>query len=214
MSLNSLDKYGVPIVGSARQTMKQPKRKDQFRLTFYGFGDGTTASVSLDVDTVGSPSVEYEQHEVHAYNSKMHYKGKYTWSTIEVVVRDSIDNAALNLIVNQWRKEFDHYAQASRQAAGEYKFDMLIESLDGTNAGDNTGRLSAWLCQSCMIVDLKFGEGLDYKSSEFRTITLTIQPDNCLPLDASLNEIRGGNDYDTGLLNPNNTTMGTAHFDK
>lgn len=214
MAFNSLDKYGVPVVGSTRQTMKQPKRKDQFRVTLYGFGDGTTASVSLEVSTCGSPSVSYEPHEVHSYNSKMHYKGKYTWSTIELVVRDTIDNSPLNLIVNQWRKEFDHADQVSRTSAGEYKFDMLIESLDGTNSGDTTGRLSAWLCQSCMMVDLKFGEGLDYSSSDFRTITITIQPDNCLPLDASLNELRGGNTYDTGLLNPNESTLGTAHFSK
>jgi hypothetical protein len=212
MAINGLDKYGVPLTSSTKQTMVQPKRKDQFRVTLYGFGDGTTANITLEVQTCGSPSVEYEVHEVHAYNSKMHYKGKYTWSEIELVVKDTIDNSALNLIVNQWRKEFDHYSQAARQSAGEYKFDMLIETLDGSNDGDNTGILGAWLCQSCLMKGLKFGDGLDYASSEFRTISITIQPDNCLPLDASLKELRGGNTYDTGLLNPADTVMGTGHF--
>ena len=212
MAISGLDKFGVPVTGSTTQTMKQPKRKDMFRLTFYGFGDGTTAAVSLDVNKVGTPSISYEDHQVHAYNSTMHYKGRYTWDKIEVEVRDGVDNAALNLIVNQWRKEFDHYSQESRTGAGEYKFDMLIEMLDGTNAGDSTGRLSAWLCQGCYLNSIKFGDGLDYSTSEFKNMTLDIQPDNCLPLDASLQEIRGGNTYDTGLLNADQSSMGTTHF--
>ena len=181
---NPLDKFGVPIVGSQRQMMKQPKRKDHFRVVFFGFAE-TSTPVSLEANSVSTPSVSYQSHEVNAYNSKMYYKGKYTWDVIELSVRDTIDNGPLKAILSQIKKEFDHENQAVAVSAGTYKFDMVIETLDGSNAGDATGVLNKWLCRSCMITAFKSGDGLDYSTSDFSSVSLTIQPDHCQPLDAS-----------------------------
>lgn len=186
---NSLSKFGVPIGNKERQMMKQPKRKDHFRVTFLGFGEDSE-SISLETNTVSQPSVSYESHEVNAYNSKMYYKGKYTWSTIELSVRDTIDNKPLTAILKQWRKEFDHFKQEARKSAGQYKFTLFIEQLDGSNSDDaQAGVLNGWICEGCMMTDVAFGDGLDYGTSEFGNITVTIQPDNCLPMDAAKSEM-------------------------
>lgn len=187
--MSSLDKFGVPIGNKERQMMKQPKRKDHFRVTFLGFGEDSE-SISLETNSVSQPSVSYESHEVNAYNSKMYYKGKYTWNTIELMVRDTIDNKPLTAILKQWRREFDHFKQEARKAAGQYKFTLYIEQLDGTNSDEATaGVLNGWICQGCMMTDVQFGDGLDYSTSEFGNITLTIQPDNCLPMSEAKTEL-------------------------
>lgn len=187
--MSSLSKFGVPVGNKERQMMKQPKRKDHFRVTFLNFGEDSE-SISLDVNTCGQPSVSYESHAVDAYNSKMYYKGKYTWSTIEISVRDTIDNGPLTAILKQWRKEFDHFKQEARKAAGQYKFTMFIEQLDGSNSDDaQAGVLNGWVCEGCMMTDVAFGDGLDYGTSEYSNISITVQPDNCLPANADRTEM-------------------------
>lgn len=187
--MSSLTKFGVPIGNKERQMMKQPKRKDHWRATFLGFGDNSEP-ISLDANSISEPSVSYDPHEVHSYNSKMYYKGKYTWSTIELSVRDTIDNGPLNAILMQWRKEFDHFKQEARAAAGQYKFSLFIEKLDGSNSDDATaGVINGWICEGCLLMDIAFGDGLDYSSSEYSNITITIQPDNCLPMNADKTEM-------------------------
>lgn len=177
----SLDKYGVPIDGEQRQTMNQPKRKDHFRVLFEGFGNDSKA-ITLETNTVGQPSVSYESHEVNAYNSKMYYKGKYAWNTIEVSIKDTVDNKPLTAVLQQMSKEFNHFTQESRKAASSYKFKMRIEQLDGTSSENSGGVLNGWLCEGCMLTDISFGDGLDFSTSDFGSISITIQPDNCLPL--------------------------------
>ncbi len=177
----ALDKFGIPVSGESTVPMMQPKRKDHFRVTFTNFGEDSKP-VTLQTQSCGLPSVSYEKHEVHAYNSKMHYKGKYTWNTIDVGIKDTIDNGPLIAVLQQLKKEFDHEAQSARAAAGQYKFKMTIEQLDGTH-GENgaAGTLVGWTCEGCLIETFNAGDGLDYSDSLFNTMTLTIQPDNCTP---------------------------------
>lgn len=181
---NLLDKYGVPITGGSRAPMKQPKPKYRFRVVFFGFGnteDGTY--ITLDTNTVGTPHVEHEPIKVHSYNSSANFKGKYTWNTIEVAFRDSVGNLSLKALWNQMRKEFNYYSQESRTTASQYKFEMWIQALDGSNSDNLTnlyeGTLHTWICQGCFITDSNFGDW-DYSSSEAQVITMTVQPDGCV----------------------------------
>lgn len=184
---NLLDKYGVPVPGGARAPMKQPKPKYRFRVLFFGFGNAEDGNyIALDTNTVGSPHVEHENITVHSYNSSAHYKGKYTWSAIELAFRDSVGNMSLKALYNQMRKEFNYYSQESRTTASQYKFEMWIQTLDGSNSENTTnlyqGTLSTWICQGCFIADSNFGEW-DYSSSEAQVITMSVQPDGCVLLD-------------------------------
>ncbi len=181
---NFLDKYGVPLPGGSRAAMKQPKPKYRFRVVFFGFGNTEDGNyITMDTNTVGTPHVEHENITVHSYNSSAHYKGKYTWSPIEVAFRDSIGNLSLKAIWNQMRKEFNYYSQESRTTGSQYKFEMWIQVLDGSNSENLTnlyeGTTNTWICQGCFIADSNFGEW-DYSSSDAQVITMTVQPDGCV----------------------------------
>ncbi len=181
-----LDKYGVPLPGGGRIAMKQPKAKYKFRVIFFGFGaedDGN--HITIDTNTVGAVHVSHEPVTVHSYNSSAHYKGKYTWDTIEVAFRDSVGNNSAKAVYNQMRKEFNYYTQESRMTDSQFKFEMWIQELDGSNSESNTnlyqGTLSTWVCQGCFIQDTNFGDW-DYSSSDAQVITMVIQPDACAKL--------------------------------
>ncbi|AXC39418.1 UNVERIFIED_ORG: hypothetical protein [Escherichia phage CMSTMSU] len=77
---------------------------------------------------------------MHSYNSSAHYKGKYTWDTIDVAFRDSVGNASAKALYNQMRKEFNYYSQESRMTDSQFKFEMWIQELDGSNS-ENTSNL-------------------------------------------------------------------------
>lgn len=183
---NMIDKFGVPLPGGGRISMKQPKAKYKFRVIFFGFGaqdDGN--HITIDTNTVGAPHVQHENVTIHSYNSSMHYKGKYTWNEIEVVFRDSVGNMSAKAIYNQLRKEFNYYTQESRLTDSQFKFEMWIQELDGSNSESTTnlyqGTLSTWVCQGCFITDANFGDW-DYSDSNPQVITMSIQPDACAKL--------------------------------
>lgn len=181
-----IDKFGVPIPGVARHTMKMPKLKHKFRVLFFGFGaTGDGDMISLETNTCGAPTETNDKGKVHSYNSQSNYKGKPSWNTIEINFRDTIDNLSLKAFNNQLRREFNHYTQESRLSASQYKFEMWIQSLDGSNSDNVTnlfeGTLSTWVCQGCFIDETNAGDW-DYSSSEYQSLALTIQPDVCFLL--------------------------------
>lgn len=203
---NSLNKYGVPVPNGTNAPMKQPKPKYRFRVLFFGFGTTEDGDfITIDTNTVSSPTVEHENVTVHSYNSSTHYKGKYTWNTIELAFRDSIGNLSLKAIYNQMRKEFNYYSQESRTSASQYKFEMWIQALDGSNSESTTdlyqGTLHTWICQSCFIQDSNFGDW-DYSDSNPQAITMTIQPDGCVLVDNEGNPL---GDAVTGNGTPENS---------
>lgn len=206
-----LDKYGVPLAGGGRITMKQPKAKYKFRVVFFGFGTGDDGNfITIDTNTVGAPHVEHEAVTVHSYNSSAKFKGKYTWSPIEVAFRDSVGNQSVKALYNQLRKEFNYYTQESRMTDSQFKFEMWIQELDGSNSDSTTnlyqGTLSTWICQGCFISEANFGEW-DYTSSEAQVISMTVSTDGCVKLGPN-GEALG--DTVTGNGTPANATAITG----
>ncbi|WNA15917.1 putative structural protein [Xanthomonas phage XaC1] len=200
-----LDKFGVPIPGGGRSSMKQPKPKNKFRILLFGFGaanDGTF--ITIDTNNVGAPNQSFAKTEVHSYNSVSNFKGKYTWEEIEVAFRDTVGSQPLKALYNQMRREFNPYSQESRKSASQYKFEMWIQVLDGSNSDETTnlyqGTLSTWVCQGCFIVSTNFGEW-DYSSSESQLVTFSVQPDYCVLLnengDAMGDEVSGNGTPET-----------------
>jgi hypothetical protein len=202
-----LDRYGVPLAGGGRISMKQPKAKYKFRVVFFGFGANDDGNmITLDTNTVGAVSVSHENVTVHSYNSSAHYKGKYTWDTIDVAFRDSVGNGSAKALYNQMRKEFNYYSQESRMTDSQFKFEMWIQELDGSNSENTSnlyeGTLSTWVCQGCFIESSNFGDW-DYSSSEAQVISMTVQPDGCAKLGPN-GEAFG--DEITGFGNPSTAT--------
>ena len=185
---NTLDKFGVPLP-SARQSMKQPKSKFRFRLLFFGFGaSGDGDQVSYETNSIDVPTISYENVAVHSYNSTMNYKGKYTIDSFNINIRDTVGNAPLTAVMNQLRKEFDHFSQESRAAASHYKFEVWIQTLDGSDATERaggdlfTGTLNTHVCQGCQIISIS-QDNYDYAASDAQMITLNVQPDNVVVLN-------------------------------
>lgn len=189
---NVLSRYGVPLP-EGRQQMKMPKPKHRFRVLFWGFGHPEDGDyITAETNSIDLPSVSYDPQAVDSYNSKAYYKGKGTWGTQSLTIRDTIDNTTLRAVANQMQKEFDHYRQIQQTSAADYKFEMWIQSLDGSDTGGQfDGTLHTWVCEGCITQDFAF-ESVDYSDSAVMTMSMTIQPDNCYLLDGSGNPLAQG----------------------
>lgn len=207
--MQSLNKYSVPLPGNGtRGPMKMPKRRDSYRVLFFGFGASSDDGnyIALDANTVKIPDINHEPVTIHSYNSVAHYKGRYTIGTSELTFRDTIGNNSIKALMNQMRKEFNYYSQESRTTASQYKFDIYIQMLDGSNPDSASnmfeGTLNTWLLQSCFITDANFGD-LDYSSSEPQNISITIQPDGLFLLGPDGNplgeEVQGNGSPSTAV---------------
>lgn len=207
--MSSATNFGVPLP-SGRAQMKQPKPKYRFRVMFFGFGATSDGDyVSIDTNKCGSPSLKAETPAVHSYNSVAYYKAKPEWETIDLSVRDSVGNQALKSIWNQLRREFNVYTQESRTSASQFKFELWIQALDGSDSqstGLYGGTLHTWVCQGCQIADFKSGD-FDYGSSEMVELDITIRPDVCFLLDENGKPI---GDAVTGNGTASNSTAITA----
>jgi len=171
----TLSKFGVPLGGGAgRGGILQPKAKYRFRVRVINFGPiAGGIELTQQVVSVGKPTVGHESVPVHSYNSVAYYAGKHEWETVTLVVRDDITNTVLRLCAHQIQKQLNHLEQTGFTSGVNYKFTMLIETMDG----GNDGVLDTWTLEGCMIENYESTE-LDYSDSEFQTISMTIRYDN------------------------------------
>lgn len=173
----TLGNFGVFGPDSGRIGLKQPKQKHRFRVILIGFGQRgeSTNAISLDAETVGRPNVNMAEQQVEGYNSRSYYGGKPEWQPIDLVIRDTIDNAVQFLVARQQQKQFDHYNQIGQGAAADYKFEMRVQSMDGTEEGYT----DSWVLEGCFVTSFNYGD-FDVKSSDPNMITLTVRYDNAI----------------------------------
>lgn len=177
-AVNTVDKFGVSVTGSQGQgPIMQPRQKYRFRVLFLGFGGtgNAAAPISLNTNTCGLPTIEHQEVEVNSYNNKAYYAGKFSWSPIEIVVRDSVDMTVQQNIGAQLQLQLDHYNQTGFRAGQDYKFTTQIQYLDG--GYDSAG--PAWTLEGCWLQRVSYGE-LDYSASETVTITMSLRFDNAI----------------------------------
>lgn len=201
MAISSLTKFTVPLASdqsASTQGLLMSKLPYRFRLSFENFGVSTpTTELTKQVLSVGRPSVEFEEIEQWVYNSRIKMAGRGKWNTISVKIRDDVTGGVSKLVGEQMQKQFDFFEQSSAASGGDYKFLLRIEMLDGGNGAFAPNVLETWECYGCYVTKFEYGE-LDYtKGTEVMTISLTIQPDNCL-------ETTGG------ATPPNSRATGTA----
>lgn len=171
----TVDKFGVPIDGQ-RAGMLMPKQSHHFRVTFQNFGplgSNDVVTLSRQVQTATKPSIQQPEVEVHSYNSTAYFGGKHAWQAIELAVRDDITNAVTRLVYHQLQKQLNHFEQTTTNAAGNYKFDMRIEMLDG----GNNATLENWELEGCWLSNVS-SEGLTYESANIQMINMTVRYDN------------------------------------
>jgi hypothetical protein len=157
-----------------------PKLKYRFRLSFENFGVSTpTTELTKQVADAARPNLEFENQTIDIYNSKIYYAGKPKWSAITVKLRDDVTGSVSKLVGEQNQKQFDFFEQSSAASAGDYKFTLRIEILDGGNGSMAPNVLETWELYGCYLQKTNWQE-LSYKNQEPVMIDLTIQYDNAV----------------------------------
>lgn len=168
-----LSKFGVP---GAASPILMPKLGYRFRIKFLTFGGlGEFGTLTSQVVTCSRPTMTTDSTTLDVYNSKIKIAGKTSWGDISLVVRDDINNTVASIISGQLGRQMDHAGQSSALAGANYKFQMLIQTLDGGN--DDVNVLDTWSINGAFLTNVAYGD-MDYASNEAVKITMTIMYDN------------------------------------
>jgi hypothetical protein len=194
--IGSLNNFSVPLNGTPTNVgMLMPKLKYRFRIIFQSFGvDTDLTELTKQIVEANRPTVKFADQKIDVYNSTIHYAGKVNWDPLSVKIRDDNTGVINKLIGQQNQKQFDFFEQSSAAAAGDYKFDMTIEMLDGGNAGNFTAEanvLERWTCYGCYLISTTYGQLQYSDQGTGMTIDLSIQADNCVQEDETI-KIKGG----------------------
>jgi hypothetical protein len=183
MAIAALSNFTVPLASdqsAGSQGMLMPKLKYRFRVTFENFGkSGSTTELTKQVQDCARPSVKFANQTIDIYNSKINYAGKPTWDPLAVKIRDDVTGAVTSLIGEQNQRQFDFFEQSSAASAGDYKFTLRIEMLDGGNGTSTPNVLETWVLYGCYLASTNY-QGLDYKAQEAVVLDLSIQYDNAV----------------------------------
>lgn len=174
MAVN-LEKFNVP--GGADGVLVQPKLAYRFRVTLISFGntEAPVQQLTSQVVSVSRPSLTHDDVVVDVYNSRIFLAGKHTWDPITLTVRDDVTGGVAKSIASQIQRQVDHADQASTKSGSGYKFEMMIDNLDGGNAGVQV--LDKWHLGGCYIQNVNYGEN-NYATSDPLQITIAIKYDN------------------------------------
>lgn len=170
-----LSKFGVP---GGEMPVLMPKLGYRFRVKFLGFAGAAVpalGTLTSQVVSVGRPSLTTESTTIDVYNSKIKLAGKSSWQDINLVVRDDISNTVARVLSAQMGRQMDHAGQSSATAGTNYKFGMVIQTLDGGN--DNVQVIDTWSLAGCWLTTVNFNE-MNYGTSEAVTIAIGISYDN------------------------------------
>ena len=190
----TLANFGIPGAGSG---ILHPKLKNKWRVTFQDMGrlvPGTNSrNLTMQATTVSRPQVEFQEVELHRYNSTAYIAGKHTWSAMNMTVEDDITGLASKVIKGQLETQqrlvgidLDGRWLNTAATGSDYKFGLKLELLDG-----DEGVVEAWLLEGVMIQAADFSD-LDYSASEAVTIQLTMRFDHARAVDT-------GEGYGTAL---------------
>ena len=178
-----LSNFKVPVDGTQPEgTTLMPKLAYRFRVTFQNFG-GSNATDSLirltrNLVSCGRPDIQHDEIVLDIYNSKVYMAGKHTWQPIQCVVRDDVDGNVIKAIGSQLQNQIDHSAQSAPIAGVNYKFGMLIETLDGANPANDESVLDSWNMSGCFLQQVQYSESNYASGTEVQTVTMSIRYDN------------------------------------
>lgn len=188
MAISSLSKFTVPLPSgqsATSQGLLMPKLKYRFRVSLENFGvSKPTTELTKQVMNITRPGVSFDNIELHVYNSKVNYAGRYSWSDVTLVVRDDVSNEVSKLVGEQLQKQFDFFEQSSAASGIDYKFVTRIEILDGGNGANEPKVLETFELYGCYIQNSVYSN-TDYSSSDPIDITLTFKYDNAVQIDGS-----------------------------
>ena len=186
---------GVPD-NSGNTTTIMPKLQYRFRVTF--IGEGFTATPTRSVISVSRPNISHDEVLLDTYNSRIYLAGKHTWEPVSITLRDDVDSTVLRELNNQLNRQVDHANQSSTRSGAGYKFQMLVETLDGANP--TPGVLDKFELAGCYIANINYGD-MAYANSDQVQVTVTIRYDNAEIFDAAGNATLTGATLDQTVSN-------------
>lgn len=206
MAVSSLTRFTVPLGGNQSATTQgllMPKLKFRFRALFENFGvSNPKTELTKQVITFARPTVTMDPIEIPIYNSRIYLAGRPVWSTSTVTLRDDAGGNVSRLVGEQLQKQYDFLEQASASSAIDYKFQTVLEVLDGANGATEPTVLEAWRLEGCFLSEVNY-QDMDYGSNDPVTISMTLRYDNAL-------QTTGGGVGTTGLtlFNPASSITG------
>jgi hypothetical protein len=205
MPLNTLKNISVPTGPNQNAAILMPKLQYRFRVRTIDFGDDSGAdqiNLTKEVIDVTRPNLSFEQITIDAYNSRSYLAGKHTWEPVTVNLRDDASNNIQRIVGNQLQKQFDFANQSSARAGVDYKFQMLIEILDGGNAANfsDSNVIDRFHLVGAYIESANYNQ-LAYSTNDPVQIALTIRYDNAIQFSRggslSINDAEGiGAEFD------------------
>ena len=183
MATSSLTNFTVPLStnqSASSQGLLMPKLKFRFRVTFLNFGvTQPTTELTKQVIDFKRPTVTFENITIPIYNSQVYLAGKPTWSEVTCNLRDDASGEVTKRVGEQMQKQFDFFEQSSASSGIDYKFQTILEILDGGNGANNPNILETWELYGCYLSSADYGEN-NYGSNEPMNVALTIRYDNAL----------------------------------
>jgi hypothetical protein len=183
MSISTLSKLTVPLASdqsASNQGLLMPKLQYRFRVSLENFGVSTpTTELTKQVIDITRPTVDFEDIEIHVYNSRVRLAGKHNWNDITLNLRDDVSGQVQKLVGEQLQKQFDFYEQSSAASGIDYKFTTRIEVLDGGNGANTANVLETWEIYGCYLKNANY-QTLAYANNEPVTIQLAIRYDNAI----------------------------------
>jgi hypothetical protein len=167
-------------IASNYRGILQPKLKNRWRVTFVQIGGGLADSRDLTMQAVkvSRPQLDFDEVEIHRYNTIAFIATKHKWSECTMTVEDDVTSGATSVVRDQLEKQQLLIAPgsgpwlATAPEASKYKFGTRIEMLDG---GINI--LEVWHLEGCWIKSANFTD-LDYSDGEKVTIDLSVRFDH------------------------------------
>ena len=137
-TVETRDKFGVPLAGNQGNGILMPKLQYRFRVTMLaGFGGEPQSRVlTQNVQSVTRPSVSFPEVIIDSYNSKSYIHGKHEWSTIDVVVRDDITRQNAKTTVDRFLGQL---------VTSRGLFDFLTVCDSSNNTPDRIDRNELWV---------------------------------------------------------------------
>ena len=172
---STLSAFGIPTgPGEGRGGILQPKTKYKFRVLALNFGiPSSSIALTQQVMTCGRPNLKMAEQTLHSYNSVDYFAGKPEWESISMTVRDDVTNSVNRLVGAQIQKQTNFFQQTSPVAGSDYKFQLLLHTMDGSD----DVVLEEWFLEGCFLSSVNY-DSFDYSSSEALHIELNIRYSN------------------------------------
>jgi hypothetical protein len=183
MATSSLSNFTVPLStnqSASSQGLLMPKLKFRFRVTFLNFGvTQPSTELTKQVMDFKRPSVSFEPITIPIYNSQVYLAGKPTWAEVTCTLRDDAGGEVSKRVGEQMQKQYDFFEQSSASSGIDYKFQTVLEILDGGNGTNVPNILETWELYGCYLSTADYAD-VNYATNDPVTVALTIRYDNAL----------------------------------